>query len=54
MEQFMENLTKPDNLPIVGLLFMVIFFTGLAIKEGILNDRLIKQGKRDEVAKRME
>ena len=54
MEQFMENLTKPDNLPIVGLLFLVLFFTGLALKEAILNDRLTKQGKSEEIAKRME
>jgi hypothetical protein len=33
---------------------MVLFFTGLAIKEAFLNDRLSKQGKYDEIAKRME
>jgi len=54
MDQFLENLTKPDNLPIVGLLFMVLFFTGLAFREARINDRLIKQGKKDEVLKRME
>ena len=50
----MENLTKPDNIPIVGLLFLVIFFTGLALSEAIKNDRLTSQGRKEDINKRME
>ncbi|MBF8247510.1 MAG: Cytochrome C [Bacteroidetes bacterium] len=38
MEQFLEILTKPDNIPIVGLLVSVIFFTWFALKKGRRND----------------
>ena len=54
MEHFIHNLTKPDNIPIVGMLFLLVLVMGVAIREAILNDRLIKQGKKDEIAKRME
>ena len=38
MEQFLEILSKPDNIPIVGLLVSVIFFTWFALKKGRRND----------------
>src|SRR3982750_161340 len=37
--------TKPDNVPIVGLIFLLVFFTWYAIREGVLNDRRIAAGK---------
>lgn len=40
MEQFLEILSKPDNIPIVGLLVSVIFFTWFALKKGKRNDAL--------------
>ncbi|MBI4428041.1 MAG: cytochrome C [Ignavibacteriales bacterium] len=38
MQQFFEILTKPDNLPIVFLLFSVIFFTWFAWTKAKKND----------------
>jgi hypothetical protein len=36
---------KPDNVPIVGLIFLIVFFTWYSIREGVLNDRRIAAGK---------
>src|SRR5216110_146190 len=37
-------ITKPDNVPIVGLIFMLVFFIWYSIREGVLNDRRITAG----------
>ena len=37
--------TKPDNVPIVGLIFLLVFFTWFSVKEGVLNDRRISAGQ---------
>src|SRR3954468_19298284 len=37
--------TKPDNVPIVGLIFMLVFFTWYSVREGVLNDRRISAGQ---------
>jgi hypothetical protein len=37
--------TKPDNVPIVGMLFLVPFFTWFALREAVRNDRRIEEGK---------
>ncbi len=37
--------TKPDNVPIVGLIFLLLFFVWYAIREGVLNDRRIAAGQ---------
>jgi hypothetical protein len=36
---------KPDNVPIVGLIFLLVFFTWYSIREGVLNDRRIARGE---------
>jgi hypothetical protein len=48
-EQFIDILTKPDNIPIVGMLFLVLFFTWIALKQGLRNDRLLEEGRLDEI-----
>lgn len=53
-ENFKLILFKPDNVPIVGMLFIVAFFIGWGLKEGRRNDKLIEQGKRDEIRKDMQ
>ncbi len=53
MDQFISIVTKGDNIPIVGMLFAVLFLTWLALSEARKNDRLIKEGKKDEVYQRM-
>src|SRR6476660_1820716 len=37
--------TKPDNVPIVGLIFLLVFFVWYSIREGVLNDRRIAAGE---------
>jgi len=53
-ENFWAILSKPDNIPIV---FMMILF-GVALvwslKMGLANDKLIEEGRRDEVLRRMQ
>ena len=44
-ENFNLIITKPDNVPIVGLIFLLLFFTWYSVREGVLNDRRIADGK---------
>ncbi|HYE64168.1 MAG TPA: hypothetical protein VD966_01220, partial [Pyrinomonadaceae bacterium] len=39
--------SAPDNVPIVGLLFLVPFYTWLGIRQARANDRLIEQLEKD-------
>jgi hypothetical protein len=41
---FRQIVTKPDNVPIVGLIFLLAFFVWFAVREGVLNDRRIAAG----------
>jgi hypothetical protein len=38
-------MTKPDNVPIVGLIFLLVFFTWYAMREAVLNDRRMAKGE---------
>ncbi len=42
---FMLIVVKPDNIPIVGMLFLVVFFSWLALKQAFENDARIREGK---------
>src|SRR5213082_1915884 len=42
---FRQIVTKPDNVPIVGLIFLLVFFVWYSIREGVLNDRRIAAGQ---------
>jgi len=37
--------TKPDNVPIVGLIFLLVFFTWYAMRQAVLNDQRIATGQ---------
>ena len=52
--QFLEIMIKPDNIPIVGLMLLVFFFTWLSFREARKNDQLIEEGRADEVLKEMQ
>lgn len=52
--QFVAILTKPDNIPIVFMLVLVLFFTWVGLKQALRNDRLIEQGREDEVLREMQ
>lgn len=53
-DNFALILTKPDNIPIILMVGLVSFFSYLSLREGMKNDRLIKEGRRDEVLRRMQ
>jgi hypothetical protein len=52
-QQFINILTLPDNVPIVAMMFLVLFFTYLAFKQARRNDQLIEHGERDRIADEM-
>ena len=52
--QFLDILTKPDNIPIVFMMVLVMFFTWLGFKQALRNDRLAEQGREDEILKEMQ
>jgi hypothetical protein len=54
LDQFIIILTLPDNIPIVGMMFLVVFFTYLALREGRKNDQLLDKGREDEILRRMQ
>ncbi|MBP9864941.1 MAG: hypothetical protein KBC91_00915 [Candidatus Omnitrophica bacterium] len=42
---FGEMISRPDNIPIVGLVFIFGFFTWYAMRKAVINDALIAAGK---------
>ena len=42
---FRQIVTKPDNVPIVGLIFLLVFFVWYSVREGVLNDQRIAAGQ---------
>jgi hypothetical protein len=53
MHHFLHILSLPDNIPIVILMVTVVFLAGLSFKEARANDKLIDEGKSDEIYRRM-
>lgn len=53
-EDFFLIVTKPDNVPIVSMLFLIPFFTWFSMREAIRNDNRVANGKpvieKDETA----
>ena len=54
LSQFFTILLRPDNIPIAGMLLLVFFFTWIALKQALRNDRLIEQGREEEILKEMQ
>jgi hypothetical protein len=54
LSQFVAMMLLPDNIPIVGMMILLFYFTYLAFREMRKNDQLIAQGKHDEVLKEMQ
>jgi hypothetical protein len=53
LHNFLEILTKPDNIPIVGMLILVIFFTWIGLRQAFQNDKLVEEGREDEIPNEM-
>ena len=54
LRQFLDILLKPDNIPIAGMLVLVLFFTWVALRQALRNDRLLEQGREEEILKEMQ
>jgi hypothetical protein len=54
LSQFINLMLLPDNIPIVGMMILLFYFTYVAFREARKNDQLIAEGKRDEVLKEMQ
>jgi len=54
LRQFLSIMIQPDNIPIVGMMFLVFYFTYLGFREARKNDQLIAEGREDEVLKEMQ
>ncbi|MCA9625322.1 MAG: hypothetical protein KC731_40145 [Myxococcales bacterium] len=52
-EEIYKMVSKGDNMPIAGLIPLIIFFTYLSISEALRHDRLIRQGREDEILDEM-
>ena len=52
-EYILEIVGKGDNMPIAGLIPIIAFFTYLSLDEAFRHDRLIRQGRADEVLDEM-
>ncbi|MEK7230128.1 MAG: hypothetical protein AAB154_08790 [Candidatus Binatota bacterium] len=53
LQNFLEIVTKPDNIPIIGMLLLVLFFTWIGLKQAFRHDRLTDEGKKDEIPDEM-
>jgi hypothetical protein len=53
-DNFSAILTKPDNIPIVIMVALVSFFTWMSLSEAKKNDKLIEEGRRNEILRRMQ
>jgi uncharacterized membrane protein YwzB len=49
MEQFLDILLKADNIPISGMLVVVLIALWLALKQAFHNDKFIKSGQKDKI-----
>jgi hypothetical protein len=51
---FWAIVSVPDNIPIVFMLLLVGYFTYLSFDEARKNDRLIREGRKDQILRRMQ
>jgi len=53
MENVMAIATRPDNIPIIAMLILILVCLGTAMKQAFRHDRLIKKGQRDRIYEEM-
>jgi hypothetical protein len=54
LDQFITIMFLPDNIPIVGMMILVFYFTYLGFREARKNDQLIEEGREDEILREMQ
>jgi len=53
LQQFLLILVQADNIPIMGMMLLVLFFTYVALKQARRNDQLIDHGHRERIIDEM-
>ena len=53
MHQFLTIATQPDNIPIIGMLILVLACLGWAMTQAFRHDRLIDKGQKDKIFEEM-
>lgn len=53
MENIMAIATRPDNIPIIAMLILILVCLGTAMKQAFRHDRLIKKGQKDRIYEEM-
>ena len=53
LHNFLEIVTKPDNIPIVAMFFIIFYFFGLSMKMASANDSLTAKGESGKIYDRM-
>jgi hypothetical protein len=53
VEQFLTIATQPDNIPIIGMLVLVLICLGIAMKQAFRHDHLIDKGQKDRIFEEM-
>jgi len=53
VEQFLAIATQPDNIPIIGMLVLVLICLGIAMKQAFRHDHLIDKGQKDRIFEEM-
>ncbi len=46
--------SKPDNIPILMMIIGIAFFVGLGLREAFANDRLVQEGRKGDILRRMQ
>lgn len=53
MQNIIAIATQPDNIPIIGMLILILVCLGTAMKQAFRHDRLIKKGQKDRIYEEM-
>ena len=54
LQNFWAIVSVPDNIPIVFMLVLVGYFNWLSFTEARKNDRRIREGRNDQILRRMQ
>jgi hypothetical protein len=53
VHQFLTIATQPDNIPIIGMLILVLICLGISMKQAFRHDHLIDKGQKDRIFEEM-
>ncbi len=53
-DQLVAIISKSDNMPVAGALLLVFFFPWAATRHALRNDKLIREGREDEILEVMQ